>query len=182
MTSTDPGTGPVTVVTARVVTDGHEDEFQQWAHRLTAVAETFPGFLGWGMLRPAPGDTVWHVVYRFDSPRHLATWEASDVRTELLAHGAEFMETVAVRRLDGLDTWFAPTPSPSGPPRWKTFLMTATVIVILQTLISTLLRPLVADWPTFPRTVVVIIPVVALMTWLVMPQLSRRLSTWLYRD
>jgi uncharacterized protein len=59
--------------------------------------------------------------------------------------------------------------------------MTATVIVVLQTLVSTLLRPLVGDWPTFFRTVAVIVPVVALMTWLVMPRLSRLLAGWLYR-
>jgi antibiotic biosynthesis monooxygenase (ABM) superfamily enzyme len=60
--------------------------------------------------------------------------------------------------------------------------MTAAVIIVLQTLVSTLLRPLVADWPTFPRAAIVIIPVVALMTWVVMPRLSRWLRKWLYRD
>jgi uncharacterized protein len=89
---------------------------------------------------------------------------------------------VAVRRLDGMDAWFAPTPAPGAPPRWKTFLMTATVIVVLQTLLSTLLRPLVADWPTVARSVAIIVPVVALMTWVVMPQLSGRLRPWLYRS
>ena len=115
---------------------------------------------------------MWHVVYRFDDAAHLDAWERSEERARLLARGAAFMETVAVRRLDGMDAWFAPAPRPGAPPRWKTFLMTAAVIVLLQTLVSTLLRPLVADWPTFVRTAAVIIPVVALMTWLVMPRLS----------
>jgi antibiotic biosynthesis monooxygenase (ABM) superfamily enzyme len=110
MTSTDRGPEPVTVIAARAVTGGHEDEFRQWARRLTAAAEGFPGFLGWGLLRPKPGDAVRHVVYRFDSPEHLATWEASALRADLLAHGAAFMETLAIHRLDGLDAWFTPTP------------------------------------------------------------------------
>ena len=179
MTSTDPS--PVTVVVARAVAGGHEEEFRSWAQRLTVAAERFPGFLGWGLLKPAPGSAVWHVVYRFDDAAHLDAWERSEERAGLLAAGAAFMETVAVRRLDGMDAWFAPAPRPGAPPRWKTFLMTAAVIVLLQTIVSTLLRPLVADWPTFFRTAAVIIPVVALMTWLVMPRLSRLLARWLYR-
>jgi uncharacterized protein len=181
VTSPDRAPGPVTVVVARAVSGGREDEFHQWAHRLTGAAEVFPGFLGWGLLRPAPGSAVWHVVYRFDSPEHLEAWETSEVRADLLARASGFMETVAVRRLDGMDAWFTPTPPPGAPPRWKTFLMTATVIVVLQTLVSTLLRPLVADWPTLARSVAIIVPVVALMTWVVMPRLSRWLRAWLYR-
>ena len=174
-------TSPVTVVVARSVTGGQEAEFHSWAQLLTDAAEQFPGFLGWGLLRPAPGGAVWHVVYRFDSPDHLETWERSEVRADLLARGAAFMETVAVRRIDGMDAWFDPTPPPGAPPRWKTFLLTASVITALQTLISTLLHPLVGDWPTFPRSVTIIVPVVALMTWVVMPRLSSWLRGWLYR-
>jgi antibiotic biosynthesis monooxygenase (ABM) superfamily enzyme len=110
----------------------------------TSSGRGMPG----GLLRPAPNSALWHVVYRFDSAEHLEAWERSDVRAELLARGAAFMEAVAVGRLDGMDAWFAPTPAPGAPARWKTFLMTATVIVVLQTLLSTLLRPLVGDWPT----------------------------------
>ena len=41
------------------------------------------------------------------------------------------METIAVRRLDGMDAWFTPMPPPRAPPRSKTLLMTASVIVVL---------------------------------------------------
>jgi antibiotic biosynthesis monooxygenase (ABM) superfamily enzyme len=93
------------------------------------------------------------------------------------------METVAVRRLDGMDAWFSPSRRPAGaPPRWKPFVMTATVILVLQIAVSTVLRPLVGDWPTLLRSAVTIVPVVALMTWLVMPRLSRWLGRWLYRS
>jgi uncharacterized protein len=177
----EPASSPVTVVVARAVTGGREDEFHQWAQRLTDAAEQFPGFLGWGLLRPAPGSAAWHVVYRFDDAAHLYAWERSETRADLLARGAAFMETVAVRRLDGMDPWFSQARTPPGAPsRWKTFLMTTTVIFLLQTLVSTLLRPLVADWPLLLRTATTIVPVVALMTWLVMPRLSRLLGGWLY--
>ena len=108
----------MTVVVARAVTGGHEDEFHRWAQRLTEAAERFPGFLRWACCarRPAPGRAVWHVVYRFDSAAHLEAWKSSDVRAALLARGAAFMETVAVRRLDGMDAGFTPAPPPARRP------------------------------------------------------------------
>lgn len=137
---------PVTVVVARSVAGGREDEF-----------------------------------YRFDDAAHLDAWERSDARAELLTDGAAFMRTVAVRRLDGMDPWFDTTRHrPATPPRWKTFLMTATVIFGLQSLVSAVLRPVVEDWPLLVRSAVTVVPVVALMTWLVMPRLSRMLGRWLY--
>lgn len=179
--ATDSPSGPVTVVVARAVVGGREDEFHRWAQHVTAAAEQFPGFLGWGLLRPGADSSVWHVVYRFDDAAHLDAWERSDLRTELLADGAAFMQTVAERRLDGMDPWFDPVrPRPAAPPRWKTFLMTATVIFVLQSLVSTVLRRVVEDWPLLLRSAVTIVPVVALMTWLVMPRLSRWLGRWLY--
>ena len=180
MTPTSPD--GITVVVAREVAPGREDEFHRWVDELLAAAQNFPGYLGSGLLEPVPGGTVRHVVYRFDSPERLAGWENSAVRSRLLERGSQFVQTVAVRRLDGMEAWFDSPGRPAGPPpRWKTFLMTATVILVLQSLISLLLRPLVGNWPTFLRTAAVIVTLVALMTWIVMPRLSRWLAGWLYR-
>ena len=68
---------PVTVTVARRVEPGREPEFEKWAGRLTAAAARFPGFLGAGLLRPGHVGADWHVVYRFDTPAHLAAWEQS---------------------------------------------------------------------------------------------------------
>ncbi|MGY1602285.1 antibiotic biosynthesis monooxygenase [Geodermatophilus sp. SYSU D00815] len=175
-------TDGITVVVAREVAPGREQEFHRWVDELLAAARRFPGYLGSGVLQPIAGGSVWHVVYRFDSAERLAGWEGSTIRTRLLERGAEFMETVAERRLDGMEAWFEPPASaPAPPPRWKTFVMTATVILVLQFLLSTALRPLVGDWPLLLRTAAVIVPLVALMTWVVMPRLSRLLRPWLYR-
>ncbi|RZU32072.1 antibiotic biosynthesis monooxygenase [Blastococcus saxobsidens] len=177
------GADGITVVVAREVATGREAEFHAWVEELPTAAQRFPGHLGSGLREPAPEGSVWHVVYRFDSPERLAAWEGSAQREELLQHGSEFVRTVAVRRLDGMDAWFAaPGGPPARPPRWKTFVMTATVILVLQVLLSAALRPLVGDWPQVARTAAVIVPLVALMTWVVMPLLSRSLASWLYRS
>ncbi|MFV0457800.1 MAG: antibiotic biosynthesis monooxygenase [Actinomycetales bacterium] len=186
MSQTEPPRGPaagVTMAVARQVHPGREDDFAEWARRMTeAAVEETEGFLGWGLLRPAGQDRIWTIIVRFTDEQELARWDASPRRAALLAEGSEFMSEVATGRVDGLDAWFDPPPElPAPPPRWKTFLMTAVVIVVLQTAVSLLLRPLTGAWAMFPRTALTIVVVVALMTWLVMPGLSRALRGWLYR-
>ena len=172
---------PVTVMVARSVAAGRERDFLAWAEGLNAAAAKHRGFLGCGLLHPGGGDNVWNVVYRFDTTANLDSWERSAGRQEILEKGAEFVNTVAVRRMEGMDAWFDPAGKrPAPPPRWKTFLMTTSVILILQIPISLLVSGVVRDWPTILRPVVIIIPVVALMTWLVMPRLSKLLAGWLY--
>ena len=178
---TAPDREPTTVIIERTVTTGHEDDFRELAEAITDAARQHPGFLGWGLLRNAPDSRDWNVVYRFDTTEHLDTWESSPDRTRLLASGADFMRTVSERRIQELDEWSEPPAASTGPPpRWKTFLMTAAVILILQLTITFGLTPVIGTWPLVARSMAVVLPVVAVMTWIVMPRLSKLLARWLY--
>jgi antibiotic biosynthesis monooxygenase (ABM) superfamily enzyme len=172
---------PVTVTVARRVAPGREAEFERWADELTSASARFPGFLGAGLLRPGRLGEDWHVVYRFDSPDHLATWERSPVRTELLSGARELMETTAVNRMSGLETWFElPGRTSPAPPRWKMFLVSLTAIATLQILLHVAVGDHIGSWPPLLRVAVLAGVVTALMTWVVMPRAARILSGWLY--
>lgn len=172
---------PVTVTVARRVAAGRETEFEEWADRLTARAAGFAGFLGSGRLRPADPDDEWHVVYRFDSAATLAAWEASEHREAILRDAADLMETVAVQRVTGLETWFSlPGRVGEAPPKWKMFLVSGVVIYLLQVLEYTAVGRWVDEWPLGLRVLTMSFPVTALMTWLVMPQASVLLRRWLF--
>lgn len=172
---------PVTVTVARRVRPGREGEFESWADQLTEQAATFPGFLGSGRLRPGPGGQEFHVVYRFDSADHLHVWESSALRSHLLTQGDDLMETVAVQRVSGLETWFSlPGLAVSPPPKWKMFLVTGIAIYLLQVVEVISIGPHVHDWPPVARQLLLSFPVTAAMTWLVMPRVSRWLRRWLY--
>jgi antibiotic biosynthesis monooxygenase (ABM) superfamily enzyme len=172
---------PVTVMIARRVTEGLEAEFEQWAAGLTRTASAFPGFLGAGLLRPSGPQEPWHVVYRFDSRASLDAWERSSDRSGQLAAGEHLVEETTVRRVSGLETWFAsPGLMSSAPPRWKMFLVSGSCIYLLQLVLYALLGSTVLGWPMPLRVLVVASLVTALMTWVVMPFLARRLSSWLY--
>ena len=178
----DPHEGqPMTVTVARRVAPGREVEFEDWATRMNAAAARFPGFLGAGLLRPGHVGEDWHVVYRFDSAGHLAAWERSRVRATLLAAGEELMHTTGVRRISGLETWFAlPGRSAPAPPRWKMFLVSVAGIYSLQVAVNVGLGRLAWHWPLVLRLALFVSIVTAAMTWVVMPRLARLLERWLY--
>ena len=172
---------PVTVLVARQVHPGMEVEFEDWAEELTRAASEFHGFLGAGLLRPGHVGDDWHVVYRFITPRALADWESSSVRANLLAKGEQVMSTANVHRVTGLETWFElPGRTAPAPPRWKMFIVTATVIFVLQVCLSSVAARVAPDFPAMPRVALIVIATTALMTWLVQPRLVHLLERWLY--
>jgi uncharacterized protein len=172
---------PVTVTVARRVAPGREGEFEDWAQRLTAAASDYQGFLGAGLLRPGHVGQEWHVIYRFDSPSHLADWESSAERDALLEEANHLIEDTTIHRVTGLETWFElPGRTAPAPPKWKMFLASVAGIYSLQMLFNLTVGPSLADWPLALRGAALAATVTALMTWVVMPRLARLLAPWLY--
>jgi len=177
---TDPAE-PVTVTVARRVAVGRESDFEDWSDELTAAAANYLGFLGAGRLRPSHVGDPWHVVFRFDSAEHLAAWEGSPERRAMLVVGEELVESTDMHRVSGLETWFSlPGRTAPAPPKWKMFLVSATVFYLLNLTLSLIYGCALTDWPLFLHIVVISVPVTAIATWLVMPRAARALHKWLY--
>lgn len=172
---------PVTVTIARRVAGGREADFETWSDELTSVATAYPGFLGAGMLRPSHIGDPWHVVFRFDSEAHLRDWEVSPDRATLLADGEHLVESTDMHRVSGLETWFwLPGRTAPAPPKWKMFLVSATVFYLLNVTLSLIYGWALDSWPLSLHLAVISVPVTATATWLVMPRVARRLQRWLY--
>jgi antibiotic biosynthesis monooxygenase (ABM) superfamily enzyme len=67
----------------------------------------------------------------------------------------------------------------SSPPRHKLALLTWLGAYPVITLILALLGPSIVTWPLALRTLVLSVLMVATLTWLVMPALTRVLRPWL---
>jgi uncharacterized protein len=86
-----------------------------------------------------------------------------------------------MRRVSGLDYWFAPAGSTTkAPPRWKVAIVTWLGIFPTVLLLFLTVAPLLAHWPLVPRTMVITVLVVVLMTRVVAPRLTRWLAGWLH--
>lgn len=172
---------PVTVTVARQVAAGREREFEDWYGGIIAAASRFPGFLGAGILRPHTADADWHVVYRFADPTALQRWETSEERAGWLRKAENLVEETGVSHVTGLETWFAlPGRTAPAPPRWKMALITLLAIVPLVLLMNLTMLPLLSGWPLIGRTLVFSGTLTGLMTWVVMPRLTRLFRRFLY--
>ncbi|WP_030675230.1 antibiotic biosynthesis monooxygenase [Streptomyces cellulosae] len=185
MSSTEVRRGePITTVLTWQVRPGHEHEFEQWTHGIADCARRFPGNEGVSWLRPEDGHRF-HAVLRWSDPHRLAAWLESDERaawhrriegiaTEL---GSERQSTT------GMEAWFSlPGTTVQSPPRWKMVLTTFLGAYPFTLLIQWLVTPSTTAWPLPLRAAVFPVVLLPVLTYLVMPSLSRLLRLWLYRS
>ena len=175
--------GPVTTTVTRRVKPGHEAAYEEFLDGISAAAARFPGYLGVEIFRPdAPGGE-YQIVYRFESAADLRGWLDSDERVTWLEraepHAAAPMRT---QYLTGLESWFTLPSKPGAPPPplYKMALLTWVTIFPLITGVVLALDPLLEGMALVPRLAITTGVTVPLMTWIVMPRVTRALRSWLY--
>ncbi|MDT7839077.1 antibiotic biosynthesis monooxygenase [Aquabacterium sp. OR-4] len=178
----------VTVLISRRVKPGHDAEFERLCRQLMEVAASFAGYLGSSLVHPGeePGadDGLYHVVLAFDRAASLQAWQDSPARALGLAALAPHIDgEPSIRHVSGLAHWFQPRHTlPLGqPPRWKVAIVTWLGICPTVYAVFLAMGPWLGAWPLLPRVALMTAVVVAAMTWLVAPQLTRLFRPWLYR-
>ncbi|MDF7814015.1 antibiotic biosynthesis monooxygenase [Hymenobacter sp. YC55] len=167
------------------VKPGAEQALIEVAQGTLLAASTFSGFTGGNLLRPAPDSTngEWQLVLQFATPEQLRAWQTSALcrawkaRSDALTVGA-----ARVERISGFEGWFVDPArvKKSGPPKWKIALVTLLGIYPLIMVVPKLLEPLIGAWPPWLGNLVVTSSVMGLMTWLIMPLLTKVFNSWLY--
>jgi antibiotic biosynthesis monooxygenase (ABM) superfamily enzyme len=181
---------PVTVVVRRRVRPGHETAYEDWLRRLQAEARALPvpGYLGVTTRPPAPhGPREYVSVIRFDHLAHLEAFERSALRARYLAEVAPHVEADAAwERLTGLEFWFSAPPGTVVPqpsrPRMALVMvvMVFTLVLLIGSAVDHAFAALSFETPRALRLLVTIAIEVALMTWWLMPLVTRRLARWIY--
>jgi antibiotic biosynthesis monooxygenase (ABM) superfamily enzyme len=178
--------GPVTTTVTRRIKPGHEAAYEAFLAGISHAARTFPGYLGVEVFRPAPGASdEYRTVYRFDSAAHLRAWLDSPERAAWLQRAERHVAgPMRTQVLTGLESWFTLPVQPGvpPPPPYKMAVVTWVTIFPLITLVVVATAPLVDGWPLVVRLAVTTGVTVPLMTWVVMPRVTRLLHRWLYPD
>jgi antibiotic biosynthesis monooxygenase (ABM) superfamily enzyme len=178
--------GPITATVARRVKPGHEAAFEEFLTGIGGAAKAFPGYLGSVVFRPAGGQSgTYRIVYRFDSPAHLRGWLDSDEHAAWMERAAPHVAgpmRTGTEFLTGLESWFTlpMQPGTPPPPPYKMAVLTWVTIFPLITLVIVVSAPLIRSLPLIPKLAVTTLVTVALMTWVVMPRVTRLLRGWLY--
>jgi antibiotic biosynthesis monooxygenase (ABM) superfamily enzyme len=179
---------PVTVVITRRVKPGREADYEAWLQRLQSEARGLEGYLGVTTQRPAAGGLRDYVsVLRFASVGALQAFERSEMRQRHLAAVVDLVEgDAAWQRMTGLEFWFTPPPGTVVPqpsrPRMAVVMtgVVFTLVLVIGGGVNAVFNALPFPTPYPVRLLVTIALEVVLMTWWLMPLLTRRLAFWIY--
>ena len=175
----------VTATVTRRVKAGHEAAYEEFLQGIIAAASRCPGYLGTEVFRPDRAGDEYRIVYRFVSGDALRRWLDSDEHASWLQraepHVAGPMRT---QFLTGLETWFTLPAEPGlrPPPPYKMALVTWITIFPLITGLVVALAPLLNGVALVPRLAITTGIAVPVMTWVLMPRVTRALRRWLYRQ
>ena len=192
--NSDNHSKPVTVIVKRIAKKDKTKEFEEWLSGISKEVSRQEGSMGIDIIRPTDNESKpeYVIIFRFNNYDNLTKWEKSSIRNEWLQKGRELVEADPdVQKLTGLEFWFTPyfkqKSSPliplSPPPRYKMAIVTIPVIsILLLTLvpqIHVLTEMLLIPYPI--RLVIALTITVLLMTYLIMPLLTKLLRPWLFK-
>ena len=193
-------TDPITVSIRREVDPAHIAEATAWVQTGVNLANKYPGFLGSGWVRAGERSQVWHMLYRFANEESLVAWEKSGEREWWLSMGEGFIRSERSKRRTGIEGWFdEPTtgtitlPTTEGgtttvavvpaPPRWKQAVSIWLGFFPVNVAFAYAMSP-VPGWDAVPiwlRVLATTLVLTPIMTYWVLPFVTRSLRSWLAR-
>jgi uncharacterized protein len=189
--------GPVTVVVTRFAKRDKIREFEEWMDGIIHEAMRFEGHMGVNVIRPSDlSNPEYVIIFRFNTFENLARWENSEVRREWIAKSKEVAEgEPVIEKQTGLEVWFTPrsssgsirgnnasstTTAPSAPPpRYKMAIVITAIIFILVSILLPQIRQLTTGLHIHLSTFLGVAIMVLLMTYVIMPFVTRLLGPWL---
>ena len=174
----------VTAVITHRVKAGRQAGYEEWIKGISAAARKFEGHLGVSILRPqldAPPDYV--IVLQFDLCDHLTAWLQSDIRKSWIERVQPLIqEQEDIQILSGLESWFQlPKQSHTlAPKRYKQAILVWVGVMVVSLLIAPLIAPLMKLLPWFVALPINVAITVALLTYVIMPRLTRWFQGWLF--
>ena len=175
----------LTVIIRRTAQPGKEKQLEEWFSGISKVAHTFPGHMGETIIRPTnKANREYVIILRFDSFENLDAWQNSPERAVWLEKVNDITVGEAdIKTVPGMEYWFElpECPAANAPPKWKMALVIFVVLTPLVILIGSISSTFFSGIHFHLRQIVSILTTVILMTWIVMPLVTKLLAPWLYK-
>jgi uncharacterized protein len=176
-----PNEGGVSTVIHARVHPGTQHEYEAALNGIFAAAGVFSGYRGHTVLRPGPTLRDYVIVFHFASRLELEAWMTSPARKACIETLTPFHERVdAPLMYAGLATWFN-IPGERVPSKRRMAPIIWLAIIPIAFTTSTLLHASLYELPLAPRVLVTAAFQVVLLTWVLLPILTRAAARWLYR-
>jgi antibiotic biosynthesis monooxygenase (ABM) superfamily enzyme len=182
---------PVTAVASFRLGPGSDERFATFEADVRSALMSFDGYLGSQVFEPVQGvqeDTV--IAFSFESRARLDVWLGSSERAALLAtiepdvdgeHVINVVDDLVGSLGQSFGGWFSGNDAERPVKRWK-----QASIVLLALFPTSLSLTLLRGWmlpevPLVPSVFVTNVLGIAVLTWLLMPFLTRLFDSWLRR-
>ncbi len=172
----------VHVAITRQVKPGYEDRFEDAIRRFFVETLEDSGSLGAQLIHPLPktSSRTYGILRSFASEQDRDRFYRSDRFRDWEQAVQPFVENTYERRnLHGLEAFFSNPGLMRHPPRWKMALVTWAGVWPSVFAVSSLAAPRLSGWPSWLATGAVTLIVVLVLTWGVMPLLTRLVRPWL---
>ncbi len=173
---------PVTGIASFRLTDEGLNHFDDVYFRFVEAMSMFPGFLRSERFEEIKGeqeDTI--VTFSFGSREQLDQWLHSDVRRDLSTELAPFLQSDrTVNVVGGFGGWFDRPDQPT-VKRWKQASLVLLGLYPTALAITTIRNSFLPKYGMFADVLIGNVAGVALLTWIVMPVLTRVFDNWLDR-
>ncbi len=186
MQNTQQFSNSITLVISEIVEPGRIQDYELWTKSINEAAQSFDGFLEVEIIRPRDHDYPEYVIIvKFDHYTHLRNWLASSTYQQCIEKSRPLVAARSQQQLpSGLELWFTlPQNSRRKLPQpafYKQVIVGVLAVYPLILLANALLGPLLNGLPGLLGLLISVIFVSTLLTYPVMPWLTKRLSFWLY--
>ena len=178
--------GEITVSITRTVKPGCEADFERALHDFVQRSLAQPGQLGVHIMRPAPGSSSreYGIIRKFCDREALEAFRMSPEYLEWNQTALDLTEgSGRVQELTGLESWFTLPGAPlRALPKWKMAIATFLGVFPVAIILSLTLGPFIRSWNFILSSAVFNACVVSLLTWVVMPLVTRALHGWLHSE
>ena len=169
---------PIHVAITRKVLPGKEEEFKEALRHFLGDSFLHGGVHGAAMITALPGSDNREIgiLRTFADQAERDAFYHSQLFKDWEAYASTLTEQPVYRELTGLEAWFR---SPGAPPRWKMAVATLCGVLPTSLFISYVVSPHIQELHIALKTLIVSALMVGLLTWVVMPQVTKLLKPWL---
>lgn len=181
--STHATVGNVSVAVVTRVKEGQEKSYFAYERQYQSAQARAPGYRGAYVQPPTSGTAgIWTTLIRFDSPKAMDQWFASDERKKLLVESDQLVSSTDFQSVKtSFPGWFpAELNAEEGPPNWKTAMLILLGLYPSVMLVIKYFLPLMQGYSPALSNFIGNILTVAFTTWVTMPILINVYKSWLF--
>lgn len=178
---------PTALVIEHTIKPGNQRRYEEWLAEILEAVKKAPGYIGREIFPPNGTDKPYIIIVRFQTHADLQNWLDSTERKDFIRKVRDTLDggdKTSVKA--GIDVWFTPENALHKPPAYKQFLITLAAIYPLTLIVPRVVAPLAETFtplknPFFGNFIVAVI-IVGLMTYVIMPNLTGWLRSWLFKQ